>query len=68
MEKNGKFVCEASACHSPFQCVGTRRQKVALQGQRGPGHTKKALSFPISLEKVDAGNKVSPCWAFMCLA
>lgn len=65
MEKNGKFVCEASAFNSPFQCVGTRSHKVALQEQRGPGHTNKAFSFPMSLEKVDAGNKVSPCFCML---
>lgn len=59
MEKNGKFVCEASAFNSPFQCVGISRCKVALQEQRGRGHTYKALSFPISLEKADAGNSLT---------
>lgn len=68
MEKNEKFACEASAFNSPFQCLGTRRCKVALQEQRGPGHTNKALGFSISLERVEAGNKVSPCWDFVCLA
>lgn len=68
MEKNEKFVCEASVFNSPFRYVGTRRCKGALQEQGGHGHTNSTLSLPIFLEKVDAGNKVSPCWAFLCLA